>query len=163
MFLDLPRRHVRLFALLVPVGLTALGCGPKQQFAEVSGVVLLNGKPMPDALVEFLPDQEKGTRGPMSMGTTSAGGRFRLVSSDSDRRGGAVVGFHRVLIQDARSIPKARSDFSMDKPPENVPSRVSYVYGKAASTPLRQEVKPGPQEVTLEVTGRGGGGTPRKP
>jgi hypothetical protein len=162
MFLDLPRRHVRLFALLVLVGLTAIGCGPKQQFAEVSGVVTLNGKPMPDALVEFLPDPEKGTQGPMSMGTTNAEGRFRLVCSDSDRRDGAVVGFHRVLIQDARSIPKARSDFSKEKPPENVPSRVSYIYGKAASTPLRQEVRPGPQEVTLEVTGRGGGGTPRK-
>ena len=73
MFLHLPRRYLRLFALLVPVGLIALGCGPRQQFADVSGVVKLNGRPMPDALVEFLPDPEKGTQGPMSMGTPDEG------------------------------------------------------------------------------------------
>jgi hypothetical protein len=143
---ELPRRYVLLFALL---SLTATACNSQAQFAEVSGVVNLNGKPMPGALVEFLPDPEKGTRGPVSSATTDAEGRFDLVSSD--QRDGAVVGFHRVLVHDSRSIPKARSDFSMEKPPENVPSRIPSSYGKAASTPLRQEVKAGPQTITLEV------------
>ena len=149
---DLQQRCVLLFAVL---SLTTAGCGAKPELAEVSGVVNLNGKPMAAALVEFLPDPEKGNHGPVSSATTDAEGRFRLVTSD--QRDGARIGFHRVLIQDARSIPKARSDFSMEKPPENVPSRVPSSYSKAASTPLRDiEVKPGPQTLTLEVTSKTG-------
>ncbi len=153
MILDLPRRCVVLLALLSLLGLAPAGCSSKPELAEVSGVVNLNGKPMPAALVEFLPDPEKGTTGPVSSATTDAVGLFRLMTSD--QRDGAVVGFHRVLIQDARSIPKARSDFSMEKPPEHVPSRVPSSYSKAASTPLRDiEVKRGPQTLTLEVTSK---------
>src|SRR5438093_13122500 len=48
---DLPQRCALLLALLA---LPANGCSSKAEFAEVTGVVLLDGKPMPAALVEFL-------------------------------------------------------------------------------------------------------------
>jgi hypothetical protein len=148
---DPPRRGVYLLAL---VALWANGCSPKAEFAEVSGVVLLDGKPMPAALVEFLPDPEQGTHGPVSAATTDEEGRFRLVSHD--QRQGAVIGRHRVLIQDARSIPQAVTDFSKVKAPPVLPSRIPNAYGSAASTPLRQEVKPGSQTITLEVKSKAG-------
>jgi hypothetical protein len=143
------RRYVTFWALLA---LPAIGCTPKSDFAEVSGVVLLDGKPMPAALVEFLPDSEQGTHGPVSAATTDDEGRFRLVSHD--QHPGAVVGKHRVLVQDARSIPQAVTDHSKVKAPPVLPSRIPSTYGSAASTPLRIEVKPGPQSINLEVKGK---------
>jgi hypothetical protein len=151
---DRTRRLLLLAALLSLLGLTAIGCGSPSPVAEVSGIVLLDGKPMPDALVEFCPDPEKGTHGPVSAATTDEEGRFHLVSHD--QRDGAVVGSHRVLIQDARSIPQAVTDFTKVKPPPVQPSRISHIYGSAASTLLRQEVKPGPQTVTLEIKSKAG-------
>jgi len=135
------------------LALLAIGCSAKEEFAEVTGVVLLDGKPMPAALVEFLPDPEQGTHGPVSAATTDDEGRFRLVSHD--RRPGATIGKHRVLVQDARSIPQAVTDFSKVKAPPVQPSRIPSTYGSAASTPLRKEVKPGPQTINVEVTSKG--------
>jgi hypothetical protein len=142
------RRCVFLFALVLP---TATGCGSSPQFVEVSGVVKLDGKPMPDALVEFLPDPEKGTHGPRASGKTDTEGRFRLVRDDE--RVGAVVGFHRVLIQDARTFPPTRRE-SGGKLPVMPHSRISERYATASDTPLRQEVKAEPQNITLELASK---------
>src|SRR5262245_36844441 len=90
------------YVLLCPL-LCLAACSAGPPFAEVSGVVKLDGVPMPEALVEFLPDPERGTHGPRSSGRTDAEGRFRLVCDDE--REGAVVGFHRVLVQDVRTFP----------------------------------------------------------
>jgi hypothetical protein len=120
--------------------------------AQVAGVVMLDGKPMPEALVEFLPDSDKGTHGPVSAGITDEEGRFRLLSHD--KRDGAVVGNHRVLVQDARSIPQAVSEATPVKPPPPKPSRIPTTYASVANTPLREEVKPGTQTITLEVTSK---------
>jgi hypothetical protein len=119
---------------------------------DVSGVVKLDGMPMPDALVEFLPDPEQGTHGPRSSGITDAEGRFRLVRDDE--RGGAVVGFHRVIIQDTRTFPPPRNRWTQNEPPVMPPSRISNRYENATATPLRQEVKAEPQDIILEVTSR---------
>src|SRR5438874_12582509 len=110
------RRRVLPIALLALLLLTANGCGSNTDLADVSGVVMLDGKPMPEALVEFLPDSDKGTHGPVSGGTTDAEGRFKLVCYEG-KRAGAVVGSHRILVQDARSIPRAVSDATPVRPP----------------------------------------------
>jgi hypothetical protein len=135
-----------LCALLVGVS----GCGAKQQFAPVSGVVKLDGAPVAGLVVEFLPDPDTGTHGPRSSGTTDAEGRFHLVCDN--QQDGAVVGSHRVLIQDTRSFPppRGREGKAAAIPPSRVPER----YRKATDTPLRQEVKAEPQTITLEVSGK---------
>jgi hypothetical protein len=143
-------RQCVLLSLLVL--LTATACNSSPQFVEVSGVVKLDGKPMPDAVVEFLPDPAKGTRGPRASGTTDGEGRFRLVRDDE--QDGAVVGFHRVLIQDARTFPPARHLLPGGKMPVMPPSRISARYANATDTPLRQEVKAGSQTITLELTSK---------
>ncbi len=146
------RVHPWLLVFFGLVLLAASGCGDQADRAEVTGVVLLDGKPMPDALVEFLPDPERKTHGPVSAATTDQEGRFRLAAHD--QRGGAVVGSHRVMVQDARSLPPANPDDTKVRPPPPPPSRVSHIYGTAVSTPLREEVKPGSQTVTLKVKGK---------
>jgi hypothetical protein len=107
---------------------------------------------MPDALVEFLPDPSKGTHGPRASGTTDKEGQFHLVRDDD--QDGAVVGFHRVLIQDARTFPPPRNRWSEGKLPVMPPSRISHRYANASDTPLRQEVKAGPQTITLELASK---------
>ena len=114
---------------------------------------MLDGKPMPEALVEFLPDSDKGTHGPVSGGTTDEEGRFKLLSYVGKREG-TVVGSHRVLVQDARSIPQAVSDATPVRPPPPKPSRIPTIYASVANTPLHEVVKPGTQTITLEVTSK---------
>lgn len=142
--------RLRGFVLLLILAVPA--CQAKPQFAEVSGVVLLDGKPMADARVEFLPDPHEGTHGPRCSGITDRDGRFILIGDDECP--GAVIGVHRVLVQDARTFPPPRNRHSGGRPPVMPPSRISPRYQNASVTPLRQEVKPEAQTVTVEVKSR---------
>ena len=152
MFSYRPGAGVLPGTLLLTLALTAAGCFSKAEMGQVSGIVKLDGKPMPEALVEFLPDSDKGTHGPVSAGITDEEGRFHLLCHD--KRDGAVVGSHRVIIQDARSIPQAVSEATPVRPPPPKPSRIPAIYANVANTPLREEVKPGTQTFTLEVSSK---------
>src|SRR4051812_8561138 len=89
-----------------PLGLFLFlaGCGrPVPPFGEVEGTVLLDGKPLPKALVQFLPDPERQTKGPSSDALADADGRYNLRCENAGQRlnrTGAVVGWHRVVIHD---------------------------------------------------------------
>jgi hypothetical protein len=77
--------------------LAAGGCGgPK--IVEVSGVVTLNGKAYPNAVVSFQPVGSEGNPNPGrgSAGVTDENGRFTLTYDGSES--GALVGKHRVRI-----------------------------------------------------------------
>ena len=112
--------------------LALTACISQPPLVEVTGVVLLDGKPMPDALVQFLPDPDQGTRGPRGSGVTDADGRFKLVCDNE--RAGAVVGVHRVLVQDVRTFPPPRNRHTEGKPPVMPASRVSSRYENASVT-----------------------------
>jgi hypothetical protein len=77
----------------------AVGCsGPK--FAAVSGRVTLDGEPVADAVVMFLPvapDGQVEAPGPGSMAVTNDRGEF-TVKATTIGTTGAVVGEHRVAI-----------------------------------------------------------------
>jgi hypothetical protein len=134
---------VRLFTLL----LLASGCGSPFQIAQVEGTVKRNGKALPGVLVQFLPDPSRDTTGPTAMGETDDTGRFRLRYIDNHRAltlDGAVVGWHLVTVADARQTPAPQG-----QPPR--PSRVPDAYSNLATTPLRQEVHAGTQQIDLTV------------
>jgi hypothetical protein len=82
-----------------------LGCGSGSPYVRVSGVVTLNGKPYPGAVVNFQPmgTKENPYPGRGSYGHTNEHGRFTLVVDD--RIAGAVVGKHRVRIATPRAMP----------------------------------------------------------
>ncbi|MGL4551752.1 MAG: hypothetical protein ACRC33_11235, partial [Gemmataceae bacterium] len=63
----------------------AAGCG--RPLASVEGTVTLDGRPLPDAEVQFLPDPTQGTTGPPSSAYTDPDGRYATTT---------VVGTHRV-------------------------------------------------------------------
>jgi hypothetical protein len=78
--------------------LAAVGCSGGGRYASVSGVVTLDGKPYPDAVVSFQPlgTRDNPTPGRGSSAYTDANGRFVLKSDDGDD--GALVGKHIVRI-----------------------------------------------------------------
>ena len=80
------------------LALLPTGCGLKT--APVSGRVTLDGKPLANATVVFVPEADGAGKDakPSSVGTTDANGHYSLELDRPDKTPGAVVGKHRVLI-----------------------------------------------------------------
>jgi hypothetical protein len=129
------------------------GCSGGPKMAEVSGTVRLNGKPMAKVMVEFVPDARTGKR---STGTTDQNGLYTLVCDD--QRPGAIVGPHRVLLHDLAIFGDkvmGRKWESVGTPggPPAIKSRIPSSYESTTHTPLKKEVKDGPQTIDLDVQG----------
>jgi hypothetical protein len=141
----------RTVFLLAALG--AAGCSSRPAVVEVEGVVKVGGKPQPHLRVQFMPDPEKGTQGPISSGATDDEGRFKLVCAD--KRIGAVVGWHRVVITDMGTrLFKTHSHADDEKVQKQKvqPNRVPDKYTTAAQTPLSVEVKDENKEMTFDLT-----------
>lgn len=80
--------RLRLAALAL---LVAAGCSRSLELIPVTGIVTLDGKPVEDAAVLFMPM----AGGPAASGTTDAQGRFQLSSVNQS---GVVPGEHQVTI-----------------------------------------------------------------
>jgi hypothetical protein len=90
----------RACLLSVALALLVAGCGRAYKTAPVSGRVKLDGRPLANATVQFVPvtgaDQQEPP--PSSVGTTDKDGRYELVFSNDANTKGAVVGKHKVII-----------------------------------------------------------------
>src|SRR5262245_9218505 len=143
----LPRsRFMRLLlSLALCASLVAFaGCSSRPEFATIQGQLLVNGKPADKVHIEFHPDATKGTAGPSSSGETDEEGRFELTYSYAGGNGeGAVVGHHKVAIQDLRL---AESETGA-----GITIRFGKEYYAVGTTPLEVEVKSGHQVLTLTV------------
>jgi hypothetical protein len=126
----------------------------------VEGTITLDGKPLDDAEVVFLPDPAKGNTGPSASAYTDKLGHYKLFC-DKAQTEGAVVGLHRVCVHDLGAVAKPTDPTQLPGgggtsalppvPTKGKPSRVPAAYDDAAHTPLRDvEVKPGKQ--TLDFT-----------
>ncbi len=82
---------LNLVGLCVVLGLT--GCGGRADVAKATGVITLNGEPVPEAKVMFHP-KDGGSR--TSYGTTNEKGEFK--ASTYGMHDGALVGHHIVTI-----------------------------------------------------------------
>jgi len=86
-----PRLLIRVAAVCWGVALA--GCGPRMPtLAAVEGAVTLDGKPLGNAMVIFVPD----AGGRPATAQTTESGQYRLVYGP--RAGGATLGRHRVGI-----------------------------------------------------------------
>ncbi|HEY7423363.1 MAG TPA: hypothetical protein VH682_03900 [Gemmataceae bacterium] len=167
--LQLPRPNHRLarllvgslLALVLPVG----GCG-NQEYAEVEGMITLDGQPLPKVKVAFLPDPERGSLGPCAVAYTDEHGHYRLTSEKGQV--GVIVGQHRVCIHDLTVRPElpgtagAKGNLNLKPPGQSlaVPQasnkatllRFSKDYADATQTPLRPvEVKLGHQTLNFDL------------
>jgi hypothetical protein len=122
---------------------TTSGCGKKTPpLGEVSGVLSLNGKPLEEVQVEFLPDPEKGNMAQPSRAETDKEGRFSLVFSGAIDKLGVPVGWNRVVLQDFKAMN------SRENPME---PRFGANFTTAFETPIKLEVKEGKQEFKIEL------------
>lgn len=155
-----------LLAALLPLFALA-GCSGERPYGEVEGVVTLDGRPLANAEVSFLPDPEKGNGGPRSVALTDKDGRFRITSDAG--RAGAPVGAHRVCVKDLLVGPpgvmQPPEAFNPDDPGKGPvgtrapaptapkkQSRFPGAYSNSSQTPLRDiEVREGKQTINVEL------------
>ncbi len=133
-------------AALLVGALATVGCGSSYQVAEVNGVLLIRGKPGNKIQIQFIPDIDKGSKGPISTAQTDSQGRFTLQLMEgaaASSRPGAVVGWHRVVLSDLQLAESATG--------QGVPIRLPPQYTLPGATPLSWEVTPGKQSIQLEV------------
>lgn len=145
---------MRRAAFGLALALVVAGCGGRQ-WAAVEGVVTLDGRPLADVEVQFIPDVTQGATGPPASAYTDKDGRYRIAATD---KGGVVVGKHRVRVNDATvMVPGGGADaesgaagpVGAPKPPRN---RVPAPYSDAARSPLGAvEVRPGTQTHDLDL------------
>jgi hypothetical protein len=129
-------------AAVLAVGIAG-GCGGRKvQYAEVGGVVTLDGKPLRGVAVFYYPAVEGNDGLPFSTGTTDDAGRYTLTSSAGPA--GAVVGQCRVTV----SWPYRPRGEAADKTPG---PRIPVQYTTVLDTPLIIEVKDGPQTIDLPL------------
>jgi hypothetical protein len=110
-------------ALLLSLGILTTGCSGKgfKEAEEVSGVVTLNGQPLPKATVIFQPIGSANP-GPSSSGSTGDNGDFMLEFAGYKK--GAVVGKHRVLVTTQRFAPRSGNpDAEEEIAPDLIPDR----------------------------------------
>jgi hypothetical protein len=107
--------------LLGTLLLIVSGCGKSARVWEfnnqVEGIVKLEGTPVPDVFVQFVPE-DPVEQGPISTAQTDSKGHFRLMTQDD--RDGAVIGKHRVLVFAGRTESGARVGI-------NIPARYRTV------------------------------------
>ncbi len=124
---------------------------------DVGGIVLLDGQPLPNARVEFIPQLADFGAELNSGGVTDEKGRFRLTCSEKQQPG-AVVGKHRVLVTEApvpaefrnpsQKAQAAYAEYLARQKNRPIPA----AYGNVSKTPLAVEVTPGQRDYTLKLT-----------
>lgn len=130
------------FGLLI-IGLALSGCGP-QDMGRVSGTVTLDGKPLPDAIIQFQPTN--GER--PSAAATDATGHYELMYATTTK--GARVGEHAVTIS-------TYSEFKVDEEtgnrspgtPELLPAKYNI------KSELKKTVEPGSNTIDFELDSKG--------
>ncbi len=134
-------------ALAACASLVVCGCSRSVPLGQVEGTVRLDGQPIGQVMVVFVPEDKNL---PQSMGVTDDLGRFKLRCNNG--RAGAAVGQNRVTLVDAATaaVPKGREEAPPD-PSQIPPSRIPTVYNRATQTPLRQTVAAGSQTMTIDI------------
>jgi len=128
-------RNVSPAAACIVILLAVVGCG-RPTMAKVSGTVTWHGKPVPDAMVQFVHKNRPG-----ATGRTDTAGRFSLTTLKPGD--GSFLGPVRVTVQPF--VPGTYPDKPTPPPPPrpDIPDR----YRTVDKTPLTAEVVAGKKNV----------------
>jgi hypothetical protein len=135
-----------------------LGCGPTGPgLGRVTGQVTLDGKPLPNVAVTFMPTGEGGT----ASGVTDANGKYELTHASGK---GAPVGKNMVAVT---TVQKAQSTVDFSQIPSDSPEYAKAVadaqsgYNVVIKEPIPEkynsktvlqfDVKSGSQVINLEL------------
>lgn len=139
--MDLHSRSTKIHRGTMPTGFCVLlisvfcftGCSKDAN--SVTGQVTLDGNPLPDALVTFIPET-KGAR--IALATTDENGSYRLKSSRNISD--VTPGSYKVEITTGTLIPDGEGVTS-----EIVPPRFNK------KTELSREINPGPNQIDFDL------------
>jgi hypothetical protein len=119
------------------------GCGPKLEFAEVSGKVTMNKKPLAGVFVQFYPLSDAKEQLPSAIAKTDADGNYTLTHDGG--KPGALVGPNRVVVywpsRDLRG--QGRDGKPLPPPSPAIPVRYTVV----DESKLNFEVNAGPPQI----------------
>ena len=132
---------------LLCLSLAVCGCGSGSGTVPVSGVVKLDGQPLKNASVSFVPEGD----GKQATGTTDEAGKFAL--STVNPRDGAIPGKYKVVIEQSSNFVETADGLSSDqamaanaaalaKAKKPTGPQVPEAYTRLDKTPLTQEVPP---------------------
>jgi hypothetical protein len=134
-------RLIRLVSI-IGVALGAVGCrdddAPR---ALVRGKVLLNGTPLSEGEVTFLP-----ASGGVGRSEIGPDGSYSLVGQDKEE-GVAPGAYTAIVMPSAAQIKKAQGDPMVNVKASSIPP----AYNNAATSKLKYEVKAGPNEINLAL------------
>jgi hypothetical protein len=145
------------FVCMCLVGATVLpGCAKAPPtVTEAEGRVLLDGKPLSGASVQFIPQLDGFGAEWNSIGSTDADGKFQLQCAFKNQSG-AVVGTHWVLVTEMPVPGDYRSQENQGGYEKHLASLVNRPiprqYGEIRTTPLKVEVKKGQKTYELTLT-----------
>jgi hypothetical protein len=138
------------FAFLL---VTVCGCGNPLVFNDVvEGTAKLDGKPLGNAHVQFVPD-EPGVKAPGSTGITDENGHYRLHREDGGGPG-ACVGKHVVVLVRGREANRALGETADagDAKAKKDRRPIPPAYTMASKTPLTVDVKSDQHTYDLELS-----------
>jgi len=112
------------------------GCGGGPKLSRVKGTVTMDGKPLPNVVVEFQPEN-----GSPSKGITDASGHYKL--RYTHKKNGAVLGKHTVRITTVAS--NSDEDSGDESGSETIPEKYN------AKTELTAEVTSGSKTIDFDL------------
>lgn len=145
----LPTRNCQLQSLLLAaIVMTAglPGCSKPREFTLVpaDGYVTIQGKPAANVMVQILPDELQGSKGPTSSGVTDEDGYFRLMTFDG--REGAVPGPCKVILADLQEERAPQGETAL---PPRIPAEYSVVGPRGLSVEVKEDGEP----IEIDVRG----------
>ncbi len=151
------RRPYHLLLLICSASIVmAPGCGKAPPaITEVEGIVVLGGKPLPNALIEFQPELDLGPEW-ISTGITDKNGKFKL-NLEQKQLSGAAVCMHRVLVRESPPPAEARgmgadSEKKLKEYQEGLVNRpIPKEYASAGTTKAKVEVKMDQHDYKIEL------------
>jgi hypothetical protein len=143
-----------VLVLLIVFG--PIGCGGGLEYTEVEGTLTLNGAPLPDVEVVFMPNPGSGSSISSARCYTEATGHYRVRVVRANRSGAVVK--YVVVMNDvaAYNPPALENGAKLNLPPgssyKHVQRRVSPNYSHPQETPFRDvEFRPGSQTLDFDL------------
>lgn len=125
-------RYIAVCGLGLSLILAGCGSGGRLAVVPVSGLVTLNGDPLPDASVTFIPE-----KGKPATGKTDQTGIYRLTTYTQGD--GAVIGKHKIAISKMTDLPESNTPEELAKIKHVLPE----TYADPERSGLTAEVKSG--------------------
>lgn len=145
--------------------LASVGCGAKQKTLkteEVEGVVTLDGQPVPDATVTFVPVQEGN--GASATGTTDSEGKYRLTAmasgASAEAGAGTLPGEYYVGVMKVNlpAVPTSEEALAPQGKQRPTSAPLTHVVPQKYNVPkdsgLKATVKEGKNDIPITLTSK---------